>query len=212
MAADGNGERLTELLNLAKSGDRAAESELAPQIYQELRRLARYHMRRERSDHTLQVTGLVHEAYLRLMRPSEKQWTDRAHFFAVAAGAMRRVLVDYARTRKAAKRGGGQIAASVDAYAAIGDEPQSLDSILDVNSALTDLAHVDARAARVIELRFFAGMDTEEIADVLGLSSRTIRRDLEFAQAWLYGRIAESREQEKKEHVARPPLASGHAD
>ncbi|MCU1259520.1 MAG: polymerase, sigma-24 subunit, subfamily [Bryobacterales bacterium] len=186
---------MTGLLNQVRAGNQDAESELAPLIYQELRRLARVAMRGERPNHTLQVTGLVHEAYVRLMRPADQQWTDRAHFFAVAAGAMRRILVDYARTRKADKRGGGVIAISIEWNGPHGPAVhESWDRILDLHDALSALAAQDSRSARVIELRFFAGLDNSEIADLLGISTRTLRRDLEFAQAWLYSRIAGARE------------------
>ena len=186
---------MTELLNQVRAGNQDAESELAPLIYQELRRLARVAMRGERPNHTLQITGLVHEAYVRLMRPADQQWKDRAHFFAVAAGAMRRILVDYARARNAGKRGGGAIAVSIE-----WNGPhrlavhESWDRILDLHDALSALAARDPRSARVIELRFFAGLENSEIADLLGVSTRTLRRDLEFAQVWLYDRIAGAQE------------------
>ena len=189
----GNAHHLTELLNQVRAGNRAAESELAPLIYQELRRVARLNMRGERPNHTLQVTGLVNEAYIRLMRPNSQKWADRAHFFAVAAGVMRRILVDHARSRKAAKRGGGSVAVSIDFKTPreIGVR-ESWDKILDLNDALSRLGEVDQRSARVIELRFFGGLEIAEIAALMELTPRTIRRDLEFAQTWLYGRIAES--------------------
>jgi RNA polymerase sigma-70 factor, ECF subfamily len=202
-------DHLTELLNQVRAGNRDAESELAPLIYQELRRVARLNMRGERPNHTLQVTGLVNEAYIRLMRPTDKKWTDRAHFFAVAANVMRRILVDHARNRKSAKRGGGTVAVSLD----VGIPPnvgarESWDRILDLNDALSQLGEVDQRSARVIELRFFGGLENAEIAELLGLTTRTIRRDLGFAQAWLYGRIAESYgkvSSGKKEMSTSPP-------
>ena len=183
--------QMTELLNQVRAGDREAESELAPLIYQELRRLARISLRGERPNHTLLVTGLVHEAYLRLMRPAGKKWADREHFFAVAAGVMRRILVDYARRGKAAKRGGGAVAVPLDLNlpAQVGLHECS-ERILDLNIALSDLAEVDARPARVIELRFFGGLEVCEIAKLLGLSTKTIQRDVEYAQTWLYDRMA----------------------
>jgi len=186
------GPRITELLNRAKGGNLDAEAELAPLIYQELRRLARRYMRGERPNHTLETTGLVHEAYLRLMGSDQSAWLDRNHFFAVAAGVMRRILVDYARARKAVKRGGlfqFEARSSIEA-----GSRESWDKILDVHDALTRLAEFDPRQARVVELRFFSGLEIAEVAEVLGVSTRTVKRDWEFAQAWLYAQIASSYE------------------
>ncbi len=183
--------QITELLHKIKGGDSDAEQALAPLVYEELRRLARNCMRRERPDHTLQTTGLVHEAYLRLMGQHHIDWQDRIQFFSVAAGVMRRILIDYARTRRASKRGGDVAIVSLDS----GTDPgarESWDKILDVHDALTQLAAVDARASRVVELRFFAGLDIREIADLMGVSDRTVKRDWEFAQSWLFEKIAES--------------------
>ena len=183
--------QITELLHKIRGGDPDAEQELAPLVYDELRRLARNCMRRERRDHTLQTTGLVHEAYLRLIGQHHTDWQDRIQFFSVAAGVMRRILIDYARTRKASKRGGEVAIVSLDSGADPGSR-ESWDKILDVHEALSQLAVVDPRAARVVELRFFAGLDIQEIADLMGVSDRTVKRDWEFAQSWLFERIAES--------------------
>ena len=192
--------RITELLHRIRGGDPDAEEQLAPLVYNELRQLARYFMRRERPDHTLQVTGLVNEAYIRLMGKTEIGWEDRSQFFSVAAGVMRRILVDYARARKSAKRGGGVPAI------ALGDGGgpafrESWDKILDVHRALSRLADADERAARVVELRFFAGLDTREIAILLGLSERTVKRDWEFARSWLFAEIAETSEKSNVEAI-----------
>ena len=198
-----DGARITELLHKARAGDSSAEEELVPLVYDELRRLARYCMRKERPEHTLQTTGLVHEAYLKLMGPHKSAWQDRNHFFAVAAGVMRRILVDYARMRKAAKRGGGAVAISLS-----GGVPaascESWDKILDLHRALSRLAEIDARAARVVELRFFTGLEIEEIAQVLELSGRTVKRDWEFAQSWLFAQIAESRREDSGNEKMSP--------
>lgn len=183
--------QITELLQRAGGGDAGAEQELAPLIYEELRRLARNCMRKERRDHTLQTTALVHEAYLRLLGGGQSEWQNRAQFFSVAAGVMRRTLIDYARARNAAKRGGSAIVVALG-----GDtDPasrESLDKILDVHRALDALSALDSRAARIVELRFFTGLEIQEIADLLQLSTRTIKRDWDFARSWLYAYIAES--------------------
>ncbi|MGD0362588.1 MAG: sigma-70 family RNA polymerase sigma factor [Bryobacteraceae bacterium] len=183
--------QITELLHRVKDGDTSAEQELAPLIYEELRRMARNCMRREKPGHTLQTTGLVHEAYLRLIGRQQEDWQDRIHFFSVAANVMRHVLTDYARSRKAAKRGGDAVVVAITDGADPGSL-QSWDKILDVDAALSGLAGVDPRAARVVELRFFAGLDNSEIANLLGVSDRTVKRDWEFAQAWLFAKIAKS--------------------
>lgn len=183
--------QITELLHRVKDGDTSAEQELAPLIYEELRRMARNCMRREKPGHTLQTTGLVHEAYLRLIGRQQEDWQDRIHFFSVAANVMRHVLTDYARSRRAAKRGGDAVVVAITDGADPGSL-QSWDKILDVDAALSGLAGVDPRAARVVELRFFAGLDNSEIANLLGVSDRTVKRDWEFAQAWLFAKIAKS--------------------
>lgn len=196
--------RITELLRKVRGGDALAHEELAPFLYSELRRLARTCMRRERPDHTLQTTALVHEAYLRLMGDQRVAWQDRKHFFSVAAGVMRRVLVDHARTRKAGKRGGGVAAISLARMR----EPaacESWDKILDLHNALTRLADVDARAARVVELRFFAGLEISEMAELLQISDRTVKRDWEFAQSWLFADIAAAYgNRENEQRMSRP--------
>lgn len=182
--------QITELLRKAGSGDAGAEQELAPLIYDELRRLARNCMRQERRDHTLQTTALVHEAYLRLLG-AQAEWQNRVQFFSVAAGVMRRTLIDYARARNAVKRGGSAVMVSLGGETDPATR-ESLDKILDVHRALDALAAADARAARIVEMRFFAGLEIQEIADLLRLSTRTVKRDWDFARSWLFAYIAES--------------------
>jgi RNA polymerase sigma factor (TIGR02999 family) len=193
---------ITELLIKVKAGDRKAEAELAPLVYKELRALAAYYMRRERPNHTLQPTALMHEAYLRLMGQDQIDWTSRTHFFAVAANMMRRILVDYARARRAAKRGSGGPQVSLTDAMDLTLDP-SWEKIIDVDEALLRLTEIDERQARVVELRFFAGLEVDEVADVLGISSRTVKRDWQFAQSWLYGQLGAAYRK------AKPPNAPG---
>lgn len=170
------------LLNLG-NGDVAAAAQLLPMVYDELRAVAGRYFRRQGSDHTLQPTALVHEAFLRLVDQTQARWKDRAHFFAVAAKAMRQILVSHARARGAEKRGGGRAKiAFTDALTpanAAEFDPLALDE------ALTRLADLDERKARVVELRFFSGLTNEEVAEVLGVSLTTIESDWRMARAWL---------------------------
>lgn len=179
--------RVTELLHLAAAGEKQAEDELVSVVYAELRHMARNLMRGEGPRHTLQTTALVHEAYIRLMGRNVPRFNDRSHFFAVAATVMRRVLVDYARARKAAKRDGG-IAVEIDQAGLSIDlgEPYQL---LALDSALTRLATFDERQGRIVEMRFFAGMSVEETASALKISERTVKREWQLAKAWLYGEL-----------------------
>jgi RNA polymerase sigma factor (TIGR02999 family) len=174
---------ITVLLKAWSAGDAAALERLAPLIYGDLRRMARRQMQRERSGETLQTTALVHEAFLRLVDVKNVRWQDRAHFFAIAGQMMRRILVEAARARGAVKRGGGaarvNLDESIDAVPARGSELIRLDEALD---ALTQL---DPRKARVIELRFFSGLNVEESAEVLKISARSVMRDWSLARAWL---------------------------
>jgi RNA polymerase sigma-70 factor (ECF subfamily) len=179
---------ITLLLRRLAAGDRSAENELLPQIYGELKRLAMAQLRRERAGHTLQATELVHEAYLRLANQSQIDWQDRIHFFAMAAKAMRRILVDYARRRNAGKRGGAAVRVPLDDHIRISNDQCNL--IAGLDGALDRLAQADARKARIVELRFFGGMTEEQIATLLGISSRTVKRDWVTARAWLYGELA----------------------
>ena len=164
--------------------------QLAPAIYSELRRIARGYMLHERPDHTLQATALVHEAYLHLIDVHNVQWQDRAHFFAVAAKMMRRILTDRARARVAAKRGGPGIALHLDDIPEVGDWRAT--ELVALDEALTSMAQIDPRKAKVIELRFFAGLSVEETAEVLKISPQTVMRDWKLARAWLERELGRS--------------------
>jgi len=167
------------------AGDRTALDRLAPIVYEELRRMARRYMRRERTGHTLQTTALVNEAYVRLVDCNRMQWRDRAHFFAVSAQFMRRILVDYARRRNV-KRGAGFESISLDDAAMIGVEAD----FVGVDEALNALSELDPRKGRVVELRFFGGLSVEETAEALQLSPVTVMRDWSTAKAWLYRELS----------------------
>jgi RNA polymerase sigma factor (TIGR02999 family) len=174
---------ITGLLHQIADGNADAASELVPLIYDELHKLAACFMARERRDHTLQTTALVHEAYLRLVQQRNGSWNNRAHFYGAAAGIMRRILVDHARARHTAKRGGRAHHVPLeDAEGLVGDQP---DGLLRFDSALTRLAERSVRQARVVELRFFAGLDVDETAEVLTISPKTVKRDWSVARAWL---------------------------
>ncbi|HEV3198914.1 MAG TPA: sigma-70 family RNA polymerase sigma factor [Bryobacteraceae bacterium] len=173
---------VTRLLIAMQDGQRDAEPRLLTLVYDELRKLAASYLRRERPDHTLQATALVHEAYLRLA-DQHATWQNRAHFFGVAAQVMRRILVDHARACHAGKRGSGQAKISLDEALVLSHaESQEL---LDLDEALSRLAEFDGRLARVVELRFFAGLSVQETAEVVGCATRTVNRDWRTAQAWL---------------------------
>lgn len=175
---------LTALLQAWRSGDRVALDRLVTLVYEELHRLAHLYLVRERPGQSLQTSALVNEAYLRLIDASQVDWSDRAHFFAVAATIMRQVLIQYARLRQARKRGGAAIRVEFsEAFAA--PSPDRDADLISLNDALDALARVDAREARVIELRFFGGLSEAETAHVLGVSDRTIRREWDHARAWL---------------------------
>jgi RNA polymerase sigma factor (TIGR02999 family) len=174
---------LTTLLAGWREGDKAAGSELVAAVYQELRRVAERYMRAERPDHTLQPTALVNELFLKLLDQQPVDWQNRAHFFAVAAGQLRRILVNYARDRQAQKRGGKRVKVGLTEVNGLA-EPREQD-LLELNDALERLEQVDSRAARVIELRFFAGLTDAEAAEALGISPATLKRDWAFGRAWL---------------------------
>jgi RNA polymerase sigma-70 factor (ECF subfamily) len=180
-------QRVTELLAHWSHGDDAALAELTPLVYQELRRIAHRHMSAERPDHTLQTTALVNEAYLRLADQTNPRWQDRAHFFAVAARAMRQILVNYAKSYRAQKRGGGAIKVELDEAAII--SPEQSRAIVELHEALERLDTLDSRKARVVELKYFAGLNHDEIAEVMKISTVTVRRDWVFAKAWLYDEL-----------------------
>ena len=177
-------QRVTDLLTRWSEGDDAVLAELTPLVYEELRRLAHRQMDAERTDHTLQTTALVSEAYLRLADQTNPCWQNRAHFFAVAARAMRQILVSYARSQRAEKRGGGALKIELDEAALV--SPEESKQIVDLHQALETLATLDSRKAQVVELKYFGGLNYDEIAEVLKISPVTVRRDWEFAKAWLY--------------------------
>ena len=176
--------RVTSLLRQWTGGDTQALDQLVPIVYKELRRLAHYHLRRERNGHTLQTTALVHEVYLRLCSQNEPRWENRAHFFAVAARMMRRILVDYSRRRDAEKRGPAAVHVQLDDALGIpvGDQVD----LIALDDALDQLAVFDSRKCQVVEMRFFAGLRAKEIAIVLKTTEATVRRDWMIAKAWLF--------------------------
>jgi RNA polymerase sigma factor (TIGR02999 family) len=169
-------------------GDARAREEMLPLVYDELKRLARWHLGRERSGHTLQPTALVHEAYLRLVDQRQVDWRNRAHFIGVAAVMMRRILVTHARDRKAAKRGGDAERVPLSGIDPAGSAPDV--DVIVLHDALGRLQAFDERKSRIVELKFFGGLTTAEIAEVLQMSSATVERDWSFARAWLYDVIA----------------------
>lgn len=186
---------LTDVLLRATAGSSADADRLFPLVYEELRSLAGHLLRHERPDHTLQATDLVHEAYTRLVDASRCEWSGRAHFFAVAGRAMRRVLVDHARRRGAGKRGGGRRKLPLERALEVGAKEDG-DLVLALAEALERLEAIQPEKARVVEMRFLAGLSEEECAAVLGVSRRTIARHWEYARAWLYRELS---------HDADPP-------
>jgi RNA polymerase sigma factor (TIGR02999 family) len=176
-------EDVTQILQEVSGGNREAPARLMPLVYDELRRLADHYLRRERPDHTLQPTALVHEAYLKLIDQTRVDWQNRAHFFGVAAQLMRRILVDHARRHQASKRGGFQQKLTLDEAV---DYSQTRDvDLVKLDDALTALAKFDARQSRVVELRFFGGLTIEETAEAIGISPATVKVDWNMAKAWL---------------------------
>ncbi|HEY4271220.1 MAG TPA: sigma-70 family RNA polymerase sigma factor [Candidatus Udaeobacter sp.] len=182
--------RVTELLAQWSQGDDAALGELSPLVYEELRRLAHRHMQGQRPGHTLQTTALVNEAYLRLAVQTNPRSQNRAHFFAVAARAMRQILVSYARNQRAQKRGGGAVKVELDEAALV--SPQQSKEIVDLHEALERLAALDSRKAQIVELKYFGGLNYQEMAEVLKISRITARRDWEFAKVWLYTELRDT--------------------
>lgn len=176
-------DNVTELLKAYRGGEPEALERLVALVYDELRRQAARYLRRERGNHTLQPTALVHEAYLRLADQRDVEWQNRAHFFGIATQIMRRVLVDHARARGRGKRGGGQTLVLFDDALAIA-EARDLDLVA-LDDALSALAELDERQSRIVEMRFFAGLEVEEVAEALGVSETTVKRDWSLARAWL---------------------------
>ena len=176
---------VTDLLIRFREGDRQAEAQLIPLVYDELRRLASRYLNRERGDHTLQPTALVHEAFLRMVNEDQPPWQNRAHFFGVAARLMRQILVDHARRRQSLKRGGSREQTDLDEEFTV-YSPEKSAELVALDEALDRLAHQDERQSRVVEMKYFVGLDIDDIAKVLGISPRTVKRDWTMAKAWLH--------------------------
>lgn len=189
--ADASPDEITRLLADWSGGDEKALNALTPLIYEELRRLARRYMRRERPNHTLQSTALVHEAYVRLLG-QEVEWKSRAHFYAIAAKMMRRILLDHAKSHKASKRGSGIPAESLDEPLLVAEK--SAHELVALDDALTELAKVDPQRSEIVELRYFGGLSNEESAQVLGISPATVQRQWTGAKAWLYNQLSEHKD------------------
>lgn len=183
-------EEVTVLLAELTKGNKDAASKLIPVVYDELRRLAGGYMRRERSDHTLQATALVHEAYLKLIEQRSIDWESRAHFFGIAAQVMRRILVDYARGHLREKRGGGQREVPLDE--ALVFAPEQSEKLVRLDVALERLTKLDPRQGKIVELRFFGGLTVEQTAELLGISPKTVKRDWSVAKAWLHGELRQT--------------------
>ncbi|MBK7709159.1 MAG: sigma-70 family RNA polymerase sigma factor [Acidobacteria bacterium] len=183
-----NSLQITELLMSWSNGEEMALEQLMPVVYDELRRIARRLMRGQNSEHTYQTTDLIHEAYLKLVDNNEKQWQNRAHFFGVASRAMRHILVDYARAKQSQKRGGKARAVTLDETAVISNDVSG--EIVALNAALENLGKLDGRKVQVVEMKFFGGLTTEEIAEVLKMSPETVKRDWRFARTWLRRELA----------------------
>jgi RNA polymerase sigma factor (TIGR02999 family) len=175
---------VTQLLQAWSDGNAEALDQLTPLVYEELHRLARHYMRGERPDHSLQITELLNEAFVRLVDWKNVHWKNRAHFFGVAAQMMRRILVDFARARNYAKRGGGTVRVSLSEAADVSAERG--EDFVALDDALKSLTAIDARKGRIVELRFFGGLSVEETAEVMKISPSTVMRDWSLAQAWLY--------------------------
>ena len=174
---------ISQLLTEWRDGDETALNRLIPLVYEELRRLAHHYLRRERPGHSLQTTDLVNEAYLRLVDHRGMRWQNRAHFYAVSAQAMRRILVDHARSRSCAKRGGGERRVELDEVADLAQQ-KAIEMIM-LDDALTKLSALDQRKSKIVELRYFGGMSVEETAEVLGISPVTVMREWSTAKGWL---------------------------
>ena len=182
--------QITELLAEWRDGNQSALDELYPLVYDELHRLARRYMSRERKGHTLQTTALINEAYVRLVDQKNVNWANRSHFFAISAQIMRRILIDHARRHAYAKRGGGAQQVSLEEVAAL--VPEQGRELMRLDEALKSLAERDPRRSQVVELRYFGGLNNEEIAGVLQVSENTVTRDWNMARAWLYQQLSES--------------------
>jgi RNA polymerase sigma factor (TIGR02999 family) len=184
MESESSAHDVTLLLRAWGGGDKQALDRLAPMVYRELRRIAGRMMAAERPNHTLQATALVNEAYVRLVDTQQVSWQDRAHFFALCARAMREILIDHARARGSAKRGGNQVMIELDENLAAHASPEA--NLLELDDALKRLAEIDPRKGQVVELRFFGGLSLEETAETLKVSTKTVQRDWDLARGWLY--------------------------
>ena len=182
--------RVTDLLAAWSNGDRDALSRLLPLVYGELQQVARRYLRAERPNHTLQPTALVHEAYEKLVGQDRTQWQNRAHFFAIAAEIMRRILVDHARKGQVGKRGGGAVRVALEESAAVEDRRDV--EVLSLDELLTSLTKLDPRQARIVELRYFGGLSIEETAKALEISPATVKREWTVARAWLFRKMTQS--------------------
>ena len=182
--------QITELLAEWREGNQSALDELYPLVYDELHRLARRYMSRERKGHTLQTTALINEAYVRMVDQKNVNWANRSHFFAISAQIMRRILIDHARRHAYAKRGGGAQQVSLEEVAAL--VPEQGRELMRLDEALKSLAERDPRRCQVVELRYFGGLNNEEIAGVLQVSENTVTRDWNMARAWLYQQLSEN--------------------
>jgi RNA polymerase sigma factor (TIGR02999 family) len=189
MTTDDSGERITELLQSWQQGNAQSGEAVVPLVYAELRRIARIRLSAERAGHTLQPTALVHEAWLRLMQQHGARWQNRSQFFAIAAQAMRRILVDHARRRHSNKRNSGEAPLTLDIVEDLVASPVPDEEMLALDAALDQLTALDSRQARVVELRFFGGLSIEETAQVLDLSATTVKREWTTARAWLYREV-----------------------
>lgn len=177
----------TQLLNNFSQGDKFALEKILPLVYEELRKISSKYLRDEHRKHTLQTTELVHEAYLKLIGDEKLTWENRAHFFGIAARSMRQILVDYARKRKSQKRDFGNTKLSLDSALFIVGESE--EELLNLNAALEKLEQIEERSCKIVELRFFSGLSIEETANMLNISTATVKRDWNFAKAWLYREI-----------------------
>jgi RNA polymerase sigma factor (TIGR02999 family) len=184
---DSSPEDVTLLLSELQNGTQEAASKLMPLVYNELRRLAKGYMRRERAEHTLQATALVHEAYLKLVKQPSVNWKGRSHFFGIAAQLMRQILIDHARGHLREKRGGAHEVVSLDE--ALVFTPGQSAELVRVDEALERLAKLDQRQSKIVELRFFGGLSVEQAAEFLGISPKTVKRDWSVAKAWLHGEL-----------------------
>lgn len=188
---DNRSHQITALLLDWSNGDEIAFEQLMPLVYDELRRMAQRYMRRQPSGHTFQTTELIHEAYLKLARQEKQNWQNRSHFFGVAARAMRHILVDYARSKRREKRGG--LAERITLNENLMTSVNRSEEIVALDSALNQLLELDQRKAQIVEMKFFAGLKTDEIAEVLKISPETVKRDWRFARTWLLRELANSR-------------------